>query len=80
MRPKEDLRRVVFILKGGVVHMVEVETGISDDTHIEIKAGLEGDETVIVGPYQAVSRTLRPGDLVRVAEDGESSPALASAQ
>ncbi|MEX0747655.1 MAG: efflux RND transporter periplasmic adaptor subunit, partial [Rhodothermales bacterium] len=57
---KEDLRKVVFIVAEGKAEMVEVETGISDDTYIEIRAGLSGGEKVVTGPYRAVSRTLEP--------------------
>jgi len=48
-----------------------VTTGIADDTYMEIKAGLEGGETVITGPYSAVSRELEPGDKIRM-DDGRS--------
>ena len=76
---KEDLRKVVFLVDAGKAKMVEVETGISDDTHIEIKSGLQGDEEVIIGPYRVVSRTLNPGDPVRVKkEDERRGPATAS--
>ncbi|GIV59354.1 efflux RND transporter periplasmic adaptor subunit [Rhodocaloribacter litoris] len=64
--PKEDLRKVVFLVENGKAKMVEVTTGITDDTHIEIKSGLSGGEEVIIGPYRAVSRTLEPGTPVRV--------------
>lgn len=66
---KEDLRRVVFIVAEGKANMVEVETGISDDTHIEVRSGLAGGEEVIIGPYRAVSRELEDGDAV---ETGDS--------
>jgi HlyD family secretion protein len=61
---EEDLRRVVFIVVDGQAKLVEVETGISDDTHIQITSGLEGGESVIIGPFRAVSRTLKPDDAV----------------
>ncbi len=63
---KEDLRKVVFVVEDGKARMVEVTTGIADDTHIEIKSGLAGGEEVIIGPYRAVSRTLEPDTRVRV--------------
>ncbi|NBC16125.1 MAG: efflux RND transporter periplasmic adaptor subunit [Bacteroidetes bacterium] len=63
----EDLRKVVFLVsEDDLARMVEVETGISDDTHIQVKRGLDGGESVIIGPYRAVSRTLSPGDAVEV--------------
>jgi HlyD family secretion protein len=70
-KAKEDLRRVVFVAEGDSTRMVEVATGIADDTYMEITSGLEGDETVITGPYSAVSRELEPGDKIRTG-DGRS--------
>lgn len=66
---EEDLRKVVFIVVDGKAHMVEVETGITDETHIEIKMGLIGGEEVIIGPYRAVSRDLEPDTSVKVEEE-----------
>ena len=61
----EDLRRVVFVLRDGKAEMVEVETGISDDTHIEVRSGLAGGETVITGPFRLLRTDLKPGQAVR---------------
>ncbi len=60
MPEQEDLRRVVFVMVDGQAEMIEVETGISDDSHVHVTSGLSGEETVIIGPYRAVSRQLRP--------------------
>lgn len=76
--PEEDLRRVVFIVEEGKARMVEVETGISDDTHIQVRSGLAGGETVIIGPYRAVSRTLKPGDNVVAGEEPRSAGFVAA--
>lgn len=73
----EDLRKVVFIMEDGKAKMVEVETGISDDSHIEIKSGLSGGEKVIIGPYRAVSRTLEADDDVRE-DKKKGGPAVAA--
>ena len=62
----EKLRKVVFTIREGKAHMREVETGIADDTHIAIRSGLEGGETIITGPYRLVSRELKPGMAVNV--------------
>jgi HlyD family secretion protein len=69
----EDLRRVVFIAQADTARMVEVETGISDDTHVSILSGLSGGESVIVGPYSAVSRELSEGDRIRIRDDNAGS-------
>ncbi len=72
---EEDLRTVVFVVADdGTAQMVEVETGIADDTYIHVTSGLTGGETVIIGPYSAVSRELRPGMAVRVDERGPGLP------
>lgn len=43
-----------------------VKTGIQDDSYIQIKEGInEGDE-VITGPYELLSKTLNPGDKVKI--------------
>jgi HlyD family secretion protein len=77
----EDLRKVVFVAQADTARMVEVSTGISDDTHIEIRSGLSGGEQVITGPYSAVSRELEPGMKVRVdQEDSSSGSQIASAE
>lgn len=73
----EDLRKVVFLFAEGKAKMVEVETGISDDTHIEIKSGLTGGEQVIIGPYRAVSRILQADAEVRV-DEGNGRPSFAT--
>jgi HlyD family secretion protein len=63
----KNTRQVVFVYKNGVVTMVEVETGIQDDTYIQIKKGLnEGDE-VVSGPYSIISKTLKDGQKVKKA-------------
>jgi HlyD family secretion protein len=76
-RPKEDLRKVVFVAEGDSARMVEVTTGISDDTHIAVRSGLSGDETVITGPYSAVSRELEPGTKIQRPSDDESGGVFA---
>lgn len=73
----EDLRKVVFLFEEGEAKMVEVETGITDETHIQVKTGLSGGESVIIGPYRAVSRTLEDGAKVR--EEGPGGRNFAAA-
>jgi HlyD family secretion protein len=54
----------VFVNDNGKAKLRVVKTGIQDDTNIEIIEGLSEDDKVITGPYNLVSKTLKPGDLV----------------
>lgn len=64
--PKEDLRKVVFIVKDGTAGRHEVETGISDNTHIQILSGVEAGEDIVTGSYRTLSKELKDGDKVNV--------------
>ncbi len=66
---QEALSKVVFVVADGKARIVKVETGISDDTHIEVKAGLAVGDQVITGPYSAVSRSLNHNASIRVEEN-----------
>lgn len=77
---EEDLRRVVFVAEADSARMVEVTTGIADDTYMHIRSGLEGGETVITGPYSAVSRELEPGATIRTQQRGGRGAAVATAE
>ncbi|RPH34255.1 MAG: efflux RND transporter periplasmic adaptor subunit [Bacteroidales bacterium] len=69
VKPSE-LKEIVFIAKGDSAKMVVVKTGIQDNTYIEIKEGLTGDEEVISAPFSAISRKLKDGKLIKkVAKD-----------
>ena len=60
----EKVDEYVFLYKDNVAKLTKVETGVQDNTYIQILSGLsEGDE-VIVSPYRAVSKTLKNDDAV----------------
>ena len=61
---KGSIKEVVFVWVEGIAKMREVETGISDYSNIEIRSGLKEGELVISGPFFAVSKQLKEGDLV----------------
>ena len=67
---REKLQRVVFIKRGDVAKMQVVETGIADNTHIEIKSGVKPGDEVISGSYTAISRKLKDGAKVRIEKQG----------
>ena len=68
---REKLSKVVFLKKGGKAQSVKVTTGISDDTYIEIKNGVQPGDEVISGSYSAISRKLKDG--AKVAYDKEAT-------
>lgn len=60
---------VVFVIADGEARQTPVETGLSDETHVEVTAGLEAGARVISGPYRTL-RDLDHGDAVREEEEG----------
>jgi len=63
----DELEELVFVVqKDGKAKRVKVKTDIQDINYIEIKEGLaEGDE-VVTGPFNAISKTLKGGTVVKV--------------
>ena len=68
---REKLSKVVFLKKGGKAQSIKVTTGISDDTYVEIKSGVQPGDEVISGSYSAISRKLKDG--AKVAYDKEAT-------
>src|SRR4030095_2088910 len=63
----DELEEVVFLLqKDGTVKKTIVKTGIQDINYIEILNGLNAGDEIITGPYNAVSKTLKDGNKVKV--------------
>ncbi len=69
---EERKEEVIFINDNGVAKVIKVETGISDYEHIEIVTELDDSVKVIIGPYIAVSKRLKDGDLVKEEENKKS--------
>ena len=65
-RTQEKLLRIVFVREGDKVKQRRVETGVSDNTYIEVKNGVKVGEEVVSGSYAAISRTLKDGAKVLV--------------
>ncbi len=57
----------VYVKEGEEAKLRIVKTGIQDDSNIEILSGLKEGETVIIGPYNTVTKSLKTGDKVEVA-------------
>jgi HlyD family secretion protein len=67
---RERLAKVVFLKKGNKAQIVKVTTGISDDTYMEIKSGIQPGDEVISGSYSAISRKLKDGAKVTYDKEG----------
>ena len=67
----DDLLEVVFLVKGDTVDMVEVTTGIQDDSYIQILSGIKDGDEVVTAPYAAIARKLDKGDNVQVVDEDE---------
>ncbi|WDF69887.1 efflux RND transporter periplasmic adaptor subunit [Sphingobacterium oryzagri] len=60
-----EVKEYVFVLQGNSVKMVEVKTGIQDDTNIIVKSGLKKGDEVVSRPFNAISKILQDGTLVK---------------
>jgi HlyD family secretion protein len=61
---KDKPKEIVFVNVGGKAAQREVKTGISDFENIEVISGLKSGEQIISGPFTAVSKKLKNGELV----------------
>ena len=63
----------VFVKEGDEAKLRVIETGIQDDSNIEITSGLTEDDVVITGPYNMVTKILKSGDQIKVISDKEKT-------
>lgn len=69
---EEDLKDVVFkITDDGQVKMVQVQSGISSDSDIEITGEIQENDEIVSGPYKVLNRELFDGDKVQVNNSGD---------
>jgi HlyD family secretion protein len=64
---RPDAREVegVFTVQEGKATWTPVRVGVVGERYFEVVSGLQGGETVVAGPYQAI-RDLQHGDPVKV--------------
>jgi len=65
----EEKFECVFVKEGDKAKLKVIESGIQDDTNIEIISGLNEDEEVIIGPYNTVTKSLKNGDNVELKKE-----------
>jgi HlyD family secretion protein len=64
----KDQQEVVFIAKDKKAQQVAIQTGIQDDTYIQIIGGLAKDSKIITAPYSLLSKTIKDGDKITVVD------------
>jgi HlyD family secretion protein len=62
---------IVFVVENSRAKSVQVKTGISNNSYVEITDGLKGGEEVIKGNYSAVSKDLEDKKLIKI-DNGSS--------
>ncbi len=63
-----EIKEIVYIVKGDSAVVRVVKSGIQDNDFIQILSGLEDGETVVSGPYSAISRKLKKGAKIQVVD------------
>ncbi|HLN21092.1 MAG TPA: efflux RND transporter periplasmic adaptor subunit [Bacteroidales bacterium] len=62
----EDIRTLVFTTDGKYAFAKDVETGIQDNSYIEILSGVSEGEKVVAAPFSAISKKLSDSTLVEI--------------
>jgi HlyD family secretion protein len=61
---------VVYVVENGKAVQRRVETGISDETRVEIVSGVKAGEQVVTGPYRSL-RDLEASEAVKITSPDE---------
>ena len=69
----------VFVVQNGRVLKRAIESGVSDDSHLEVLKGLSAEDVVVVGPAKTL-RFLREGERVQARPAAVKTAAVAQAQ
>lgn len=69
-RKKEETVKGIFVIENGKVKFLEVTTGITGESDIEITSGVSEGQEVITGPSRVLN-TLKEGDPVKKQEKTE---------
>lgn len=68
----DELEEVVFVIKAdNTLEKRTITTGIQDVNYIQVLGGLKPGEKVVTAPYNAISKTLKQGDKIKVVSRDE---------
>jgi HlyD family secretion protein len=67
---KDEEVKVVFTIEDGKARQRPVQTGLSDETHVELLSGVKAGEQVVTGPYRTL-KDLKDGGAVHISQTSE---------
>jgi HlyD family secretion protein len=71
-KAEDEIKEVVFFVSDGKAQMLEVSTGIQDNSYIEVLSGLSSDSLMVISaPYSALSKLLKNGTEVSIKSSEE---------
>ncbi|HEX6094831.1 MAG TPA: efflux RND transporter periplasmic adaptor subunit [Thermoanaerobaculia bacterium] len=66
-------KKYVFLAAGGKAKQVEVQTGISDATHVVIVSGVKEGDRLITGPFRTLKKLKDAAPIAETAENSKPS-------
>lgn len=67
----KDLKEYVFLVKNGETKIVPVKTGFQDSKYIVMENGVSIGDSIVVAPYNAITKTLKNEEKVTVVKKSE---------
>ena len=68
---RDEMMEVLFSADKGVVSLRKIKSGIQDKNYIEILSGISENESIVIAPYNAISKKLKDGEKVQVVPKDE---------
>ncbi len=65
LKINENVEQVFIVKEDNSVEPRIITTGIQDLSNIEVISGLEENETIVTGPFVAISRNLKKGSVIK---------------
>lgn len=65
------MQEYVFVVEADTVRMLPVQSGIQDESYLQIVEGVEPGQVLVKAPFEAVSNKLQEGDKVEVLSEEE---------
>lgn len=68
---RDEMMEVLFSADKGVVSLRKIKSGIQDKNFIEILSGISENESIVIAPYNAISKKLKDGEKVQIVPKDE---------